>query len=327
MWQAKYEHADYLWPTKLFDFNSPEAQNLFIQAAHYGSMDKVKEMIANGVSITSRGVNGDNIVISAIKGITTFAIEPDFQLPGATEHSSGSKVFWDIIAEAEAAGFKDPYRNTTDTLRQTALFYAYPEGSNSVKEEHLDLISKIIQLGVDPAITNVNGQNADQVYQDARLSYLDELYDSQLKDINEERRDAAELAQIKQDEARDQALESIGELDSFKTRARATQNARRLEIFERQDRRARQMRMRTQSTEFERNTSDVTQNLDVAAIKDAVDEQIREVYANDLKIANDLALQRIDELEEMIDGLKQDEVDNAASRKVKITRLVAQGSD
>ncbi|MCC3861495.1 ankyrin repeat domain-containing protein [Pseudemcibacter aquimaris] len=41
MWLAKYEQADLLWPEFLLDTSSIEAQNLLIQAAYYGRVEKV----------------------------------------------------------------------------------------------------------------------------------------------------------------------------------------------------------------------------------------------------------------------------------------------
>lgn len=323
MWLGKYDHAELLWPSNLFDFNTFEAQNLLIQAAYYGRTDKVKELLANGVSIRSRGISGDNIVIAAIKGIKTFSVEPDFVQPGTTAHKEDENNYWDIIAEAEMAGLESPISSSADSLRQTVLFHAYPDGSDGVKAKHINLISQLISKGVDPEISNINGQKAEQVYMDARMAYLDSLYESQLKDINQQRRDAAKLAQAKQDTARETALAAIEDRGSFSSRSRASSRAKRLKALEEMDERARRNGLDSQTSNFEKDTSDVDQGADEVGDIQAVEKIIREAYTNDLLIASEEAKLRTRELVEQINLLKQEDREDAANRKEIIAKLSA----
>lgn len=324
MWLAKYDQAELLWPSEPSDVNVAEVQNLINQAAYFGQYEKVQHLLSKGVPATSRGVGGDNIVISAIKGIKTFAIETDHMTPGATLHKADSQVYWNVIGEAEKAEIDNPITTSNDSLGQTVLFHAYPDGENTVKDDHMKLISKLIQNGVDPKISNINGQNADQAYLDARMTYLDGLYESELQKINQDRSEAAQLAQLKQEKARDEALETIDNQGSFKARSRARLRAKRLQALDDADNRVRVTSngvIDSESTAFERYTSDVDQTYDSDEAKKIMAQEIRDIYANDLKIASNLAKQKIDDLSLLIENLKQVEIDNAKSRMEQIARL------
>lgn len=315
MWLAKYDYSDLLWTQEFYDIRSLEAQNLLIQAAYFGDPEKVNRLLELGVPVTSRSINGDNIVIAAIKGINTFAIEPDFNLPGAASHKTDAELYWDIIELTEKAGLENPLTSTVDTLRQTVLYHAYPEGSNSVNDKHLSNIRKIIKSGINPKTVNVNGQTAEQVYMASRTAYLDQLYQSELKDINQERADAAKKAQEKQQQTKELALKEISKINTRQSRRLTSAKEKRLDALDRVDKNARDAGIKGQISSFERNTSDVeVNNSDPDKALRAADERIREVYTNDLHIANEIAKQKKQSLIEQIEGLKQDEIEKSAAR-------------
>ena len=322
MWVAKYKHSELLWPSESIDPNSNEAKNLLIQAAYFGQKDKVEELLAKGVSISARGVNGDNIVIASIKGIKTFAIEETSQSSSSTAHKMEEANYWEIIAAAEKAGLTAPLISSTDSKRQSLLFHAYPDGTQSVTEQHLALFSRLINAGIDPVAVNIDGQNADQVYQENRLAYLDDLHKERLAAINDQRRLAAKMAQESQDAAMEIALEKIS--NSSYNRSRSRQQAKRLESLDRNDARARGAGFEQgTSTKFMRDTSDVDQSLDSDEAQKKIAKEIRDNYSTELKRANDHARLEIDELEVLIAGIKQDEIENSAKRQERISQLVS----
>lgn len=324
MWMAKYKHAELLWPSEIIDPNSNEAENLLIQAAYFGQKDIVEELLAKGISISARGMNGDNIVTSSIKGIKTFTIEQTSPSQGATEHKTDEVTYWGIITAAEKAGLTDPINSSLDSKKQSLLFHAYPNGSQTVTDQHIALFSRLIKKGIDLKAVNFNGQNAEQVYQEARFAYLDTLYKSRLTKINQQRRSAAKLAQDKQNEAMQVALDEILQSKSSRSGSRSRSQAKRLEALDRADARSREIGMSSQSTRFERDTSDVDQSINSNKAKNAITQEIRDSYADELKDVNDHAKQETEKLTALIESLKQDEIENAMKRQEQISQIVSE---
>lgn len=325
MWLAKYDHADLLWPQEFIDPNSDSAKHFLTQAAYFGQRDKVQELLTKGVSISARGISGDNIVISSIKGIKTFAIEEQIKSPNSTAHKINDDVFWGVIEDIENSGSSSSIISAMDTKRQTLLFHAYPDGSQAVTDQHIELFSRIIEKGIDPKTVNIDGQTAEQAYKAERLAYLDTLYERRLEEISEARRMAAKLAQDKQDEAMQLALENISERKSFRAGSRARSQARRLASLDRMDDNARAAGIDSQTTRFERDTSDVDQEYNSDEAKRAVSKQIRDNYAAEIKIANDKAIEDETKLKELIENLKRDAIENSEKRLVQISQIASDG--
>lgn len=315
MWLGQYEHADLLWPDSIIDPSSSESKNFLTQAAYFGQIEKIENLQNKGVPVTSRGQTGDNIVMSAIKGLKTFAIRKTDNSLTSTNHQIDKSTYWQIIEDVKNTGFSDPVISSIDSKKQTLLFHAYPDGSDPVTDQHIDLITRLMKLGVDPSVININGQTAEQAYMQARFNYFDEQYKTQLEQINQQSREAARFAQRQQDDSMEVALEEISKQKTNRSRSRASTRARRIEALNKMDDSLSRAGGATQTSSFIRDTSDVEPDLDYNELENDVVSQIRAKYSQALKDVNDVAEHQKQELELYIKTLKAEETKNAKLRQ------------
>lgn len=316
MWIGQYDQANLLWPENFIDPNSnQEANNFLIQAVYFGERKKFNDLLNSGVPITARGHTGDNIAMSAVKGITTFAINNDSISPSSTKHRVDQSIYWQIIKDAQTAGIKDPIISTIDSNKQTLLFHAYPESNEEINEQHIELFNRLITAGINPNSIDINGQNAEEKYMESRLAYFDELYKTELKNINDQRRITAKEAQTKQDDALELALDAITKSKKSRTSSRARTQARRIEAINKSDDASTKAGILTQTSEFIRDTTDVDYQVNYDQLENEVTKAIRLQYSKELEQANKTAAMQKQELDEYIQSLKNEERKNAATRK------------
>lgn len=328
MWIGQYDQADLLWPENFIAPNSnQEANNFLIQAAYFGEREKFNGLLNSGVPITARGYTGDNIAMSAVKGITTFAINNDNISPSSTKHRVNQSIYWQIIEDTKTAGIKNPIISTIDSNKQTLLFHAYPESNEAINEQHIELFNRLIAAGINPNSIDINGQNAEEKYMESRLAYFDELYKTELKNINEQRRITAKEAQTKQDDALELVLETISKREKNKRSSRARTQARRIEAINKSDDAAARSGFASQTSNFIRDTSDVDYQENFDKTENEATKLIRAQYSLELEQANETAAKQKQELEGYIQTLKDEERKNALIRKALILNSASDKSE
>lgn len=322
MWIGRYDQAELLWPD---NFITPElnevANNFLIQAAYFGEREKFNDLLSSGVPITARSFTGDNVAMSVVKGIKTFAIKKDDNMPSSTKHHAIQTVYWQIIEDTKSAGIANPLISTIDSNKQSLLFHAYPESNEATNEQHIELIKRLINSGINPEAININGQKAEEKYIESRFTYFDELYKTELKAINEQRLIAADAAQIKHDEALEFALNAISKRKKNRTSSRARTQARRIEAINKMDDNLTTSNSIHQTSNFHRDTSDVNSQENYDLSENEVTKAIRLQYSNELKIANETAELQKQELDKYIQSLKEEEKKNAIMRETLLSNM------
>lgn len=322
MWIGQYDHAAMLWPDNFTDPKSNnEASNFLIQAVYFGEREKASNLLSKGVPVTSSGQTGDNIAMSVVKGITTFTINKDITSPSSTKHRTTQSIYWQILEDAKMAGISDPINSTIDREEQTLLFHAYPESSEPINGQHIELFNRLIKSGIDPNAINVHGQNADDKFVKSRFDYFDELYKAQLEEINLERITALAEIQNKQKLALDAALNKVAKRQEKRSTSRARTQARRLEAINNSDDiTTRELRMHMQNgnfvtSNFIRDTSDVDYKQNYSRAEIEATRQIQIEYSQELDQVNQTAAMQKQKLDDYIQSLKDEERKNALIRK------------
>jgi hypothetical protein len=202
------------------------------------------------------------------------------------------------------------------------LFHAYPDANESVTDNHIELITRLINMGIDPSVINIEGQNAEEAYMESRLEYLDEYYNAQVEKINQERKVVAYLAQNNMDDAMEIAMDEIAKKKVNQSKSRARTRARRIEALNKIDDSLSRVGMPTETSSFVRDTSDVETEIEYDELEKDTTNQIRAKYKKELNDANDEAERKKKELELSIKTLKTDEIENSKARQILVTSIL-----